>query len=82
MNVAIWQHVPFDAFFESIIGWLHHVNRGDMSEHVHLFQRVIAQTDGSDLSLLVKLVHRSSGFLNRDQRIRPMNLIDIDVVGL
>ena len=53
-----------------------------MSKDVHLLQRVVAHSDRPDLALRVKLVHRGGGLLYRNQRIRPMNLVDIDVIGL
>src|SRR5439155_310931 len=74
--------MAFDASFEQVIGWLRCVERGRALKYVHLLQRVVAHSDGPDLALLVKLVHRRGGLLYGNQRIRPMNLVDIDVIGL
>ena len=58
------------------------MQRRHVLEHAHLFQRVVAHSNRSNLSLFVKPVHRLCCFLYRNQRIRPVNLINIDVIGL
>ena len=58
------------------------MQRRGLLEQVHLFQGVIAHPDSPDLSLLVKLLHRGCGLFNWNKRVRPMNLIDVDVIGL
>ena len=57
------------------------MQRRDAAKPFHLVDRKIAHTDGADLPLLEQRLHRVRGFLDRNQRVGPMNLIDIDVIG-
>jgi hypothetical protein len=36
---------------------------------------------GPDLSLLEKRMHRQGGFFDRHQRVWPVDLVDVDVIG-
>src|ERR1700728_785706 len=47
---------------------------------MHLLRRVIAHTNRADEPFLAELLHSPRGFLDRDGQIRPVNLIDVDVV--
>src|SRR5215475_190570 len=51
-------------------------------EQFHLFKGVVAHSDGADFSLFIKLLHRSRCLFDWNKRVRPMNLIDVDVIGL
>src|SRR5580693_5425161 len=53
----------------------------DTTEPFHLTDREIAYPDRPDLSLNEQRVHRLGGFLHRHQRIGPVNLVDVDVIG-
>jgi hypothetical protein len=57
------------------------MQRSDLSESNHLPNRVIAATDGANLSLSKQHGHRFGGFLDRNFRFGPMHLVDIDDVG-
>ena len=57
------------------------MQRGHPAEALHLINGEIAHADGADLALLVKRAHRLGGFLHRHQRVGPMNLVDVDVIG-
>src|ERR1700685_1805932 len=48
---------------------------------LHLLDRKIADADGTDLPLFEQGLHCRRGFLDRDNGIGPMNLIDVDVIG-
>jgi hypothetical protein len=41
----------------------------------------LPDADGADLALLEQGAHGLCGFLDRHQRIRPVNLVDVDVIG-
>src|SRR5207245_5672733 len=58
-----------------IVGRLQHVQRRDAAEPLHLLNREIAYPDRADLALLEQGVHRLCGFLDRHQRVGPMNLV-------
>jgi len=58
------------------------MQRRDAAKPFHLADRKIAHSDGADFSLPQQRVHRIRGLFDRNQRVRPVNLIDIDVVGL
>src|SRR5207244_13382111 len=47
---------------------------------VHLLRVILAHTNRTDQALLKEGLHGSGGFCDRDGRIRPMDLIDVDVV--
>jgi len=56
--------------------------RPQFSKTSHLFRRIIAYADGANLALLIKLAQSSGCFLDGNQRIRPVNLVDINIVRL
>src|SRR5450631_172675 len=58
------------------------MQRRDPAKPFHLADRKVAHPDGADLPLREQCVHCVSGFFDRNQRVGPMNLIDIDVIGL
>ena len=78
---AIRKDLVLDAALEKVVGRLQHMQRRDTPEGLHLRDREIAHPDGADLSLLIERSHRRSGFLHRHQRVRPVHLVDIDVIG-
>src|SRR5258708_15736512 len=57
------------------------MQRSDAAKPLYLADRKVAHSDGPDLPLREQRVHCVSGFFNRDQRIGPMNLIDVNVIG-
>src|SRR5262245_10765853 len=58
------------------------MQRCGLLEQVHLFQRVVTHSNGPDFSLFIKLLHRGCCLFNWNKRVRPMNLIDVDIIGL
>src|ERR671934_703099 len=57
------------------------MQRRNATESLHLPNTEIADADGADLALLEQGVHGLRGFLDRHQRIGPVHLIDVDVLG-
>jgi len=51
-------------------------------ELFYLVGGIVADTDGAYLALFVKLTKSGSGLFDGALRIRPMDLTNIDVVGL
>jgi hypothetical protein len=51
-------------------------------ELFHLAHGKIADADSADLSLPVEGLHRIRGFFNRGKWVWPVNLVDIDMIGL
>src|SRR5262249_24867015 len=78
---AIGEDVGLDPALEQIIGRLHHVQRRNAAEALHLPSREIADTDGADFALLEQSVHRLRGLLDGHPGVGPVNLVDIDVIG-
>src|SRR5260221_8089159 len=58
------------------------MQRGHLTPTVHLLGREIADTESQNFSLLPQSKQRFSSFFNRHQRIRPMDLVDINAIGL
>ena len=58
------------------------MQRRHAAEPLHLRDGKIADPDGADLALLGKRAHGFGGFFDRHQRIGPVDLVDIDMVGL
>ena len=81
-RTAVRQYVALDAALEQIVGRLHGVNRRNPAEPVHLLGRKVTDADSPNLSLLVERGHRGRRFLDRRGGIRPMDLVDVDHVGL
>src|SRR5258706_10286961 len=78
---AIGQDIGFDAALEQIIRRLQHMKRRDAAKLLHLHDRKIADPDGADFSLEMQLVHHLCRFFDPNQRVGPVNLINVDVVG-
>jgi hypothetical protein len=57
------------------------VQRRNLAETFHLRDREIADADGTNFSLIIQRAHRLGGLLNGYERIGPMDLVDVDVVG-
>src|SRR5712692_8428825 len=66
---AIGQDIGLDGALEQVIWRLQYVQRSNAPEPLHLGDRKIADTDGSDLLLPEQRMHRVGGFLDRHQRI-------------
>src|SRR6267142_5689710 len=79
---SIRQNVPFDLALEEIVGRLNRVKRRDGSETLHLFGRIVAYADSTNLSLFVDFAKSVGCLLDGRERIRPVHLIDINVVRL
>src|ERR1700740_2016239 len=54
---------------------------GKAPKLAHLQPSEVADPDCSNLTLLQERSHRLGAFLYRGERIGPMDLVDIDVVG-
>jgi hypothetical protein len=57
------------------------VDRRKAAELFHLVDGEVADADGPNLSLLVERAHRLRGFFDRGERVWPVDLVDIDVIG-
>src|SRR5580704_12392851 len=79
---SIWQNVAFYFAFEKIEGRLNGVKRRNGPETRHLFGRIVTHTDSANFPLFVELAKRGGCLLDGDERIRPMHLINVDVVRL
>src|SRR6266436_3744415 len=77
-----WLNVAFYLAFEEIIRGLNRVKRRDSSETCHLFGRIIANADGANLALFVEFAKSRRCLLDGDEGVRPVYLVDIDVVRL
>ncbi len=51
------------------------------AKSIHLFGRIIAHPDAANLSCLLKFEQRFRRLRYRNTRVRPMHLINIDIVG-
>src|ERR1019366_3355720 len=79
--LAVRQDIFFYLALEKIVGRLRGMNRSDQAEFIHLRRRKVANANRANLALLEKSGHRVGGLVNRCQRIRPVHLVDIDLVG-
>src|SRR5208337_5118617 len=57
------------------------MDRRSAAELLHLANGEIAHADGADLSLLEQPMHCLRCFFDRGLRVRPVDLVDIDVIG-
>ena len=57
------------------------MQRRNAAKPLHLADRKVAHSDGADFPLREQHEHYVSGFFDRNQWVRPMDLIDIDVIG-
>jgi hypothetical protein len=78
---AIGQKLLLDLALEQIIGRLHNVQLGDAAKSFNLRNREIAHANSADLPLVEECLHRFGGLFDRHQRVGPMDLIDIDIIG-
>src|SRR6266404_351891 len=81
VGTTVRQDVHLNGAFEKVVGRLQHVQWGHLAEALHLGNREVAHADGADFPLPVKRAHGLGGFLHRHQRVGPMDLVDVDVVG-
>src|SRR3984957_12716621 len=81
VGAAVGQNFRLNGAFEKVVGRLQHVQWSHPAKALHLGNREVAHADGTDFSLLVKRAHGLGGFLHRNQRIGPMDLVDVDVIG-
>ena len=79
---AIRQKLVFDLTLEQIVGRLDDVQLSDPAKALDLPDREIADADGPDFSLVEERLHRLGGLFDRHQRVWPMHLVDVDVIGL
>src|SRR5713226_119205 len=79
---GVWENIAFYFAFEEIVGRLNRVQRSDTFETSHLLRREIADTDGTNLPLFIKFTKSDRRFLDGDEGVGPVHLIDIDVVRL
>src|SRR4029077_9264558 len=80
--LGVRKDVLFDLPLEQIVGRLDGGKRRSLPEAIHLLRRKIADADGANFSLAAKGIERSCRLLERNRRVRPMHLIDVDDVGL
>jgi hypothetical protein len=57
------------------------LQRRHATKPFHLLDRKIADSDGADLSLPIQLIHSLGSFCDVHQRVRPVDLVDVDIVG-
>src|SRR3979490_2623116 len=57
------------------------MQRRDAAKALHLDERKVAHSDGAYFPLREQLVHCVRSFFDRYQRVGPMDLIDVDVIG-
>ncbi len=82
VTLGVGQHVGVDGALEQVVGWLHAGQRSELAEPVHLFRRIVAHADGEDLAVAAQALQFAGGFLVRHQRVRPVNLVQVDTIGL
>src|SRR5438132_4368883 len=82
VDESVRQNVALDFAFEEIVRGLNCVERRNSLESRHLFRGIIADANRADLALFVQFAKSGGGLLDGDARIRPVHLINIDVVGL
>ncbi len=58
------------------------MKRRNGSEAIHLRRRIVAHADRANFPLFIKFPQCRGCFLNRRHSVRPMHLVNIDVVGL
>ena len=75
------KHIDFGLALEQVIGRLHRVDRSGLPELRHLRRRIIGHADCADLALLQQGGERCGRLMNGDERIGPMHLVKVDVVG-
>ncbi len=78
---AVRQEVGFDSALEQIVRRLQHVKRCHATKLFDLLDGKIAYADRADLSLVEQHVHRVRRLFDRNQRVGPVDLIDVDVIG-
>ncbi len=77
---AVWddlfQSLPVKKVEFGLIG----VQRGNLSPGLHLLHAVVAHTDRSNLPFIVELFHGGRRLFYRRIRIRPVYLVDVDII--
>jgi len=76
------EQIGLDLPLQQVIGRLRCMERSDRAKEAHLLDGVVADSDRANLPLTVELMHRLSRFLDGHRGVRPVYLIDIDVIGL
>jgi hypothetical protein len=79
---AIGQDLDFHVALEEVVRRQDDVKRSDAPEALDLGYREIADADRPDLALLQEHAHCVGRLFDRNQSIRPVDLVDIDVVRL
>ncbi len=80
--LAVGEHVLLNLPLEQVVRRLTGLDRCCLAKDIHLRGRIVADTDCAYLSRLVKLSHSRGGLFERNERIGPVDLIYVDVVGL
>ena len=70
-----------DLAIEDVVGRLVRVERRNKAERRHLDDAEVAHTQRSHLPLALELAQQSGNFGDGSARIRPVNLVEIDIVG-
>src|ERR1700741_1775567 len=82
MAERVRQNIAFYLPFEEIVGRLDGVQRRNRFEALHFFRRIVAHTDRTNLPLVVEFTKSGGCLLDEDERIRPVHLVNVDVVRL
>ena len=78
---GVGQYVLFGLALEEVVGRLHGVEGSGLPEFVHLRGGVIGYADRANFAVFEQARERFCGLLNRHERIRPMHLVQINIVG-
>src|SRR4029077_10280038 len=74
--------VTFFFALEKIVRRLNSVQRRDSLEALHLLRRIVADSNSANLALLVECPKSSGGLLDGNTGIRPVHLVNVNVVRL
>ena len=80
MLLAIGQNLFFNITPEQVVGWLQRVDLSRLLEFPHLGDIKVRDAYVANLAFRYELPHGFGRFLERCTRIRPVELVEIDVV--
>src|SRR5260370_15922158 len=79
---SVWQNITCYFALEEIVRRLNGVKRRDGLETLHLFWRIVTDSNSANFALLVEFTKSGGCLLDGNTRIRPMHLVNIYVVRL
>src|SRR5713226_2175582 len=79
--MAIGKDLRLDAALEYVIRRLQTVERRYLPETLHLLYREVADADRADPAKIIETAQRLGRPLDGDQRIGPVHLVEINIVG-